>query len=117
METLITLVNKIWEWLSCTFKDKYIYEEFDILSSTTKVYVKGYNAIYFHNAGEVTVLINGTFSIPPSQFFVSSNLPRQYFLADYQISFDTADTLGKNTGTTQRLEIIKKYEQGANYNQ
>lgn len=93
-----------------------VLEDFEIVDKATKVRAKDYNAIYFQNAGEVTVLINGTLSIPPDSFYVTSNLPRQYFLSDYQITFDNADSLKKNTGTAKRLEIVKKYEQGANYN-
>lgn len=116
MEALARLADDILDFLRSMFYKTFILEEFDIIVEPQKIRAKDYNAIHFNNAGEVTVFINGTLSIPPDSFYVSSNLPRQYFLADYQITFDDADSLGKNTGTIKRLEIVRKYEQGANYN-
>jgi len=108
-------IARIFEFLKCQFQSRYILEDFEVIDTAQKVYMKGYNAVYVKNSGGVTALINGSLSIAPDEFYVSSNLKNQFFLADYQVTFDSGDTLGKNTGSTQRLELVFKYEQNANY--
>ena len=112
MEQVIKILSSIYKFITCNFGSVFIREDFEVYTENGRIDLKGYNAIYFKNAGEVTVFVNGSISIEPNSFYVSSNLPNQYFSEYYTITFDDSDTLGKNTGTVKRLESVIKKQQG-----
>ena len=110
MEEIAKYINQIYCALKEWFNYKTVEDEVGELTRADEVYLLGRIGVTYQNSGEVTAIIDGVFPIPPNSFFTSANPDRHTYIKSHRISFDTADTFGKNTGTNQRLSyIVKKY--------